>query len=125
MNIKIEYKGKVHKLAPNLKSLEDIHNDIRVRYPKQFLSGIVLGFCRDGQLTYISTYSELEELSRKQAGGSVKLRLFEKGKEVDLSKEISEDHYERKPSTCVFEVVDLAEITESHHQEDSKNFLKG
>jgi hypothetical protein len=98
MNIKIEYKGKVHKLAPGLKTLEDIINDVKSRYPKQFPSGIALGFSNNGVLTQINTFAELEEMARKQGGGSLKLRVFEKGKDLDMTKELSEDLYERKLS---------------------------
>jgi hypothetical protein len=50
MNIKIEFRGKVHKLGPGLKSLNDIHRDIQIRYPNCFKSGIVMGFVENNAL---------------------------------------------------------------------------
>jgi hypothetical protein len=59
MNIKIEFKGKVHKLAPSLKSLDDIHNDVKLRYPNCFKNGMVLGFLADGVVNTLTTFEQL------------------------------------------------------------------
>lgn len=85
MNIKIEFKGKLHKLATGLTSLEDIHKDILARYsPKYFASGIVLGYINNNAVTRINSFEELLDLAKNQQG-SLKLKAFE-AKEFEVNK---------------------------------------
>jgi invasion protein IalB len=84
MNIKIEYKGKVHKLGPGLKTFDDIHKDIQLRYSNCFKSGIVIGFIENNALTTLKSFEQLESLAQKMQGGSVKLKVFE-GKNLPLN----------------------------------------
>lgn len=106
MNIKIEFKGKVHKLAPGLKSLEDLHSDVKLRYPACFKNGMVLAYVDEGKLNVLNTYEQLKQLAEKSAGASVRLRVFD-GKELptDLN-ELSNSQYswrkESKDETGVF-----------------------
>jgi hypothetical protein len=76
-NIKIEFKGKVHKLGTGLKTLDDIHKDIQIRYPNCFKTGIVIGFIQNNALTTIKTFEQLENLIQKMNGGTLKLKVFE------------------------------------------------
>lgn len=113
MNLKIEFKGKVHKLAPSLKSLEDIHNDVKLRYPNCFKNGMVLAYIDNGSLAALESFQQLQQFAVKAAGASIKLRVLE-GKELPTNvAELNTSQYaDRKTSreeTGIFEVVSLDE----------------
>lgn len=50
MNIKIDYKNKLHSIGKDNHSLQQISDAIKIRYPGEFVHGVVIAIIDNGNL---------------------------------------------------------------------------
>lgn len=98
MNIKVEWKGKVHKLASTLQSIDDIVKDVRGRYPNHFKNGMTLAWIdANGKATEVKSWEQLKEIGQKTGTASIKLKVID-GELPENYDNLASSVYSRKES---------------------------
>lgn len=78
MNIKIDYKNKLHSIGKDNTSLAQVADAIKVRYPGEFKHGVILSIIGDGNVHEVKTFEEVTEFWKKNGSpASVKIKVFE------------------------------------------------
>ena len=78
MNIKIDYKNKLHSIGKDNTSLELIANAIKIRYPGQFKNGVMIAVVTDGNIDEVKSFEEIVAFWRKNGSPpSIKIKVFE------------------------------------------------
>ena len=78
MNIKIDYKNKLHSIGKDITTLEQIVENTKLRYPGDFVHGVVVAVVDNGAIREVESFDEIIEFWRKNgAGASIKIKVFE------------------------------------------------
>lgn len=56
MNIKLDYKNKLHSIGKDISSLNQIIEAIKIRYPTDFKNGVIIGIVDDGVVQEITNF---------------------------------------------------------------------
>lgn len=78
MNIKIDYKNKLHSIGKENTSLAQIADAIKVRYPGQFQHGVIVAVIDNGNVHEVKTFEEIVNFWKANGNSaSVKIKVFE------------------------------------------------
>ena len=78
MNIKIDYKNKLHSIGKDNTTLDHIAEAIKVRYPGEFKNGLIVAVIDNGNVIEIQNFQEIVDFWKKNgSAASVKVKVFE------------------------------------------------
>lgn len=142
MNIKIDYKNKLHSIGKDNTSLNQIAEAIKTRYPGEFKNGVIIAVIDNGNVNEVTDFKQIVDFWKKNGETpSVKVKVFEApentGKQEEVKQtilecadpiytesvyEVSEPKDKRVPENS--DVYEIQEQPKVHEEKISNPFLK-